>query len=430
VGVFASFLILYCIFGLAGCRLGSRKPVTLTILDPEWSQPDELPRAQRHAQEFTDKTGISLKHFPVPETSLGQLDLLRSLLKTSASSPDVVGIDVIWPGLLADSLVDMRPALGKELSTLDPELIAGYTVNGKVLAAPYHAHVGVLQYRTDLLREYGFTVPPQTWVELEMMAARIQAGERAKGKRDFWGYAWQGAANEGLTCNALEWQASEGGGRIIEDDQTISVNNPATIRAWERAARWVGTISPPGVVAYRELDSMNAWDAGNVAFRRTWQWEYRMSHWKESGITGNSGFTSMPGGAAGRFGTLGGIGLGVTRYSVHPKDAMSLVHFLISRESQPEGGRAGDNGHPPMIELPAIIDPYSEPAQPNPKRGRVVTRPSNVTGPAYEAVTRAYFEAVHAVLVGEKKAPEAAAELEKELVGITGFKKGPPKKLE
>ena len=60
----------------------------------------------------------------------------------------------------------------------------------------------------------------------------------------------------------------------------------------------------------------------------------------------------------------------------------------------------------------------------------MVTRPSNVTGPAYEAVTRAYFEAVHAVLVGEKKAPEAAAELEKELVGITGFKKGPPKKLE
>ena len=57
-----------------------------------------------------------------------------------------------------------------------------------------------------------------------------------------------------LTCNALEWQASEGGGRIIERDKTISVNNPQTIRAWRRAARWVGSISPPSVVAYKEWD--------------------------------------------------------------------------------------------------------------------------------------------------------------------------------
>jgi hypothetical protein len=34
--------------------------------------------------------------------------------------------------------------------------------------------------------------------------------------------------------------------------------------------------------------------------------------------------------------------------------------------------------------------------------------------------------AVHAVLTGEKKAPEAAAVLEKRLVEITGFKIGPP----
>jgi trehalose/maltose transport system substrate-binding protein len=76
------------------------------------------------------------------------------------------------------------------------------------------------------------------------MAARIQAGERAKGKKQFWGFVWQGAADEGLTCDALEWQASDGGGRIIEEDQTISVNNPLAIRAWQRAAHWVGSISP------------------------------------------------------------------------------------------------------------------------------------------------------------------------------------------
>src|SRR5215467_4965148 len=191
-------------FAVAGCRQSTAPPATVTIVDPEWSQPDEMPRAEREAQKFTEETGITVKHLPVPETSLGQLDLLRGLLREGGSGPDVVGIDVIWPGILADDLMDLRAYFSAELATLDPDLVAGYTVNGKVVAMPYHAHVGVLAYRTDLLREYGYAHPPRTWDELEKMALRIQTAERAKGKRDFWGYTWQGAAAESLTCNALE----------------------------------------------------------------------------------------------------------------------------------------------------------------------------------------------------------------------------------
>jgi trehalose/maltose transport system substrate-binding protein len=44
-------------------------------------------------------------------------------------------------------------------------------------------------YGPDLLRQYGYREPPETWDELERMAVRIQAGERAKGQKDFWGYA-------------------------------------------------------------------------------------------------------------------------------------------------------------------------------------------------------------------------------------------------
>jgi trehalose/maltose transport system substrate-binding protein len=50
----------------------------------------------------------------------------------------------------------------------------------------------------------------------------------------------------------------------------VSVNNPAAIRSWERAQRWIGSISPPAVVAYRERDSMGVFDSGNAAFNRLW----------------------------------------------------------------------------------------------------------------------------------------------------------------
>lgn len=260
------------------------------------------------------------------------------------------------------------------------------------------------------------------------MAARIQAGERTKGNKNFWGYLWQGSPAEGLTCNALEWQTSEGGGRIIEDDKTISVNNPAAIRSWERAARWVGRISPPGVVAYRELDSLNIWNSGQAAFRRSWQSDFRLSHWQKSSLGAVTGYTSVPGGPGGRVSTLGGTGLGVSRSAAHPLESIAYIRSLVRRDidSRVERASVEPPQEPELFDLPLELQPYRIPSGSDQQRGGLVARPSIVSGQAYEQVTRAYMMAVHSVLKGEKKAPEAAAALEKQLIEITGFKTGPP----
>ena len=60
----------------------------------------------------------------------------------------------------------------------------------------------------------------------------------------------------------------------------------------------------------------------------------------------------------------------------------------------------------------------------------VVNRPSTVAGQRYDDVDHAYIRAVRSVLTGKTRAPEAATELEKELVGITGFKTGPPSPIQ
>jgi trehalose/maltose transport system substrate-binding protein len=423
----ASFLL--CVLsGLGGCKRPSRQPVTVTVLDPEWSQPDELPAAERESQEITRETGIQVNHLPVPETSLTQLGLWRKLLGERGPIPDVLAIDVVWPGILGEYLMDLKPYAASELAVESPELVAAYTVNGRVVALPYHAQIGVLAYRTDLLREYGYDHPPKTWDELEKMAAHIQEGERAKGNKNFWGYLWQGAAGEGLTCNALEWQISEGGGQIIEEDKTISVNNPAAIRSWQRAARWVGRISPPGVVAYRELDSLNIWNSGQAAFRRSWQSDFRLSHWQKSSLGAVTGYTSVPGGPGGRVSTLGGTGLGVSRSAAHPLESIAYIRSLVRRDIDSRVVRASVEPpqEPALYALPLELQPYRIPSGSDQQRGGIVARPSTVSGQAYEQVTRAYMMAVHSVLTGEKNAPEAAAALEKQLVEITGFKTGPP----
>jgi trehalose/maltose transport system substrate-binding protein len=419
------FLFLLC----EGCvRTSVHEPVTLTLLE-EWSSKTFSEARQQELQQFTRETGIRVSLLPSPDSARQRLALWRELLGTGASGPDVYGIDVIWPGMLAEYFVDLKPYFANEVSLQFPAIAAGYTVDDKLVALAYRADIGLLYYRTDLLRQYGYREPPRTWDDLEIMAARIQAGERAKGKKEFWGFVWQGAADEGLTCNALEWQAAEGGGRIIEENQAISVNNPQTIRAWQRAAHWIGYISPPGVVGYREWDSLNVWVAGDAAFMRHWPSAYVDSQAAGSPIRNKFDAAMLPGGKSGRVGTLGGWGLAVSRFSAHSHEALELVRYLTRRDVQVNRFRV-------LSQPPTLSELYNSPEvlESNPRfdvlsqafRIGIVSRPSNVSGKKYQDVTDAYIQAVHSVLTGEKSAPEAAAALENELVQTTGFKKGPP----
>ena len=105
-------------------------------------------------------------------------------------------------------------------------IIQNNMFNDQLLSLPCWMDVGLLLYRPDLLRMYGFSRPPRTWDALEQMAAVIQKGERARlGTDDFWGYVHEGMVYEGLTCYGLELVASHQGGRIMEDNGKVTVNS-------------------------------------------------------------------------------------------------------------------------------------------------------------------------------------------------------------
>jgi trehalose/maltose transport system substrate-binding protein len=392
---------------------------TLTLIDQAWSGRDYQGRLNEALARFTRQTGIRVEFLPAPETAVEQLATWRKLLEGGAKVPDVYGIDVIWPGILADNLLDLRAYIPEqEIAAHLPELIANNTVNGRLVALPDNLNEGLLFYRVDLLRKYGYRAPPKNWEELEVMARRIQAGERANGNKDFWGFVWQGALSEALTCNALEWQVSEGGGAILDENGKVTVNNPQTIRAWDRAARWVGSISPPGVVAYKEWDAGNMWQAGKAAFMRNWASEYIADRAQEPLTRDRFDIAPLPRGSAGRAATLGGSGYGVSRHSLHPREAAMLVRFLCSRDEQVSRCRN-------TTEAPTISQLYDEPEvlASNPDfprvlevfRNGVALRPSRSAGKMYPDVSRAYSEAVHAVLTRKKSAAQAADELQNQL---------------
>ena len=396
--------------------------VTLVLIDQTWLDNALQDWRNHELQQFTKETGIRVKLLPAREGA-EPLDAWRSFLEGGAKIPDVYGVDVIWPGILAENLLDLKALVpAQEIATHFPDLIATNTVNGKLVALPCLLDVGLLYYRTDLLRDYGYRTPPQTWQELETMAARIQAGERAKGQKDFWGFVWEGASSESLSCNALEWQVSEGGGPIIENS-AVTVNNPETAQAWERAARWVGTISPPGVVSYKEWDAYNIWRAGQAAFMRNWAPPNSGEAVQGTLTKGQFGIASLPRGRAKVAATLGGRGYAISRHSLHPREASMLVRFLCRRDTQLN--RSLKIGKSPTIpELyndPRILaDPYFSTILKTYRQDKVL-RPSMETGKRYPALSRAYFMAVHEVVTGKKPAATALAHLQTELMKITGL---------
>jgi trehalose/maltose transport system substrate-binding protein len=420
---------------LMGCRQPPREAVALQYA---YSWNEDRPQERALLQRFTQETGIRVTNIPIPEASREYVDLARKLLK-DGSGPDLLNVDLIWTPVLEPDLIDLQPYLASEIARLDPQLLRSYSVNGKLVAVPFNVPLGGLAYRTDLLREYGYDHPPRTWDELESMAERIQTGERAKGRKDFWGYVWQGNAAESLTCNALEWQVAARGGRIIERDRTVSVNNPAAIGAWERARRWIGWISPPGVVSYRETDTMLIFDSGRAAFNRMWvltpmsrKGEAREIGWRSSPPVVKTGLSRMPGGAEGSAGTLGGTGTALSSHSTHRQEAIALLRFQL-RSLIDEGEKDHGPGAPIQVELsnpPSISDTHGPPESAKQRASVIVDRPSIETGIAYKAVSKAYSDAVHSVLTGQQSAPEAAAKLEKQLMEMTGFPSGPPKVTE
>lgn len=417
---------------LIGCKKPV-EPVTISFLDPEGllDLGDRRMVSDSAITAFTAETGIRVNHLPTPQDNRAQLQLIRDLLQSGASTPDVYGIDSIWPGMLAQYLIDLKPYFPTEMPNVDPEVLATYLIDSKLTGIPYHPNSSVLYYRADLLRKYGYSAPPKTWDELEKMALRIQKGERAEGKRDFWGFVWPGTTRESLTHIGLEWQVTENGGRTIEANKIVSVNNPNAIHAWERGAHWVGWISPPSVPSYTEWDASNAfWISGNAAFTRGWA-DYFQRHPPDEPFRQDAGATSVPHGKGPRVSTLGGWALGVSKFSTHQPEAIKFVAFLRKRETEIELDHAKSRPvwkNLQLVELPKLLDeayPWARKPGDSPG-GILISRPSAVSGANYEAVSRAYSEAVHSVLTHESTAAAAAAKAEQELVQITGFETGKP----
>ncbi|WP_435388999.1 ABC transporter substrate-binding protein [Halomonas maura] len=370
------------------------------------------------AEQWAEKTGNTVDVISTPNDATEKLSLYQQLLGSQSSDIDVLLIDIVWPGLLDDHLVDLSEYLPADATEgFFPALVDNNTIDGRLVAMPWYTDAGVLYYRKDLLEKYGHEIP-ETWRELTDTAEAIQAAEREAGNGDFWGFSFQGRAYEGLTCNALEWVASHAGGTLVDEEGEVTIDNPRAAAALDLAASWVGSISPEGALNHTEEETRGIFQSGNALFLRNWPYVWALANGEGSEVAGKIGMAPLPHGPEGESrATLGGWNVAVSRYSEHPALAADLAAYITAAPQQK--AHAVKMGRNPTIEA---LYQDEEVLASNPAMGDLyeslaggVPRPSAVTGDAYARVSNAFFNRTHQVLSGDLDGAGAVRQLGREL---------------
>ena len=209
-------------------------------------------------------------------------------------------------------------------------IVANNTVDGKLVAMPWFGDFGILYYRTDLLKKYGYKAPPTTWTELFAMAKKIQDGEqevepellrlRLPGQRVRGPDLRRARVARLLGRRPVHRRAARSRSTTRRRRRSSTCSAPTSARR-RRAA------SPPTRRARRTTPSSAA-TRRSCATGRT---RTRSRPAPTSKVKGKFNVTTLPHGTGSQsVGTVGGWQLAVSKYSKHQDASIEFVRYMTS----------------------------------------------------------------------------------------------------
>jgi multiple sugar transport system substrate-binding protein len=339
-------------------------------------------------------------------------DTNRATLATEISggsaTPDVFMGDVIWPAQfgahqLAVPLSDYLPK--SYFDQFAPGLVTGASYKGKVYGSPLFEDQGFMYYRKDLLAKAGLQ-PPTTWEQLESEAKTLVSKKLVK-----YGFVFQGASYEGLTCNFMEYLTSAGGTATNGDFTKATLDSPAAIKAatFMRSLITSGA-TPAAVSTFQEAQAMSIFAGGDSAFLRNWDYAYSNATTPATGklTAAQVGVEPMPafaGQATPGYSNIGGWNMYINPHSKNINVDLTFIKWLASDQAQTILATK-------YSEIPTTNSVRNSPAVKNVNpvlaiisKTKLVPRPAGT--PNYPALSTAIYTNVNAVLAGSQS-PAAA----------------------
>lgn len=337
----------------------------------------------------------------------------------SGNPYDLIYMDIIWVSEFADKgwLLDLSNRTSpKELTEfLERDVVAGRYQDG-LYRLPFRSDIGLLYYRTDLLKQGGFQ-PPETFQELLEISQALQKQGVIK-----WGYLWQGREYEGLSAMFVEVLQGYGGFWINPTNREVGLDRPEAIAAVRFLVRTVEErISPTAVVSYSEDESLAEFQQGNAVFLRGWPFMGTIANAKNSPIRGKVGIQPMNLNIKNRSGggCKGSWGLGIAKNSKHLNEAWRAIAYLTSVQAQRQF--ILETGHIPsrktLLSEPNIIKKYPHFQQVSKALSQSVLRPPVPEYARASEILQRYLNQALRKQRSPEEAMKAAADETRQLLG-------------
>ncbi|MED1944083.1 MULTISPECIES: extracellular solute-binding protein [Brevibacillus] len=428
-------LTLLMAFSLAACSSTSQQastdttpsqPSTPTAPKTEPAQPtaEKIKLVYARGKDATDSTkklveafqkahpNIEVEIREMPADSGQSHDQYVTMFSAQSSEIDVFDLDVIWPAEFAQAgyllpLDRLMEQDGIETGKYIKGAMDAGNFGGQQWTMPKFIDAGLLFYRKDLVSE-----APKTWDDLIAQAKAT----KGKGGTKF-GYLMQAKQYEGLVCNFVEFSASYGG-KILDEQGKVAVNNPATIKGLKKMIEVVKSdFVPTNITTFMEPESHTAFLEGQAPFIRNWPYQFALAQDQaQSKIVDQVGIAPLPAGDAGSAAALGGWMGGINKFSKHPKEAWEFLKFMTGPEGQKIS--AVEGGLAPTY-LPAYEDADVQKASPLFANkdfvdgvSAAVSRP---TTPIYPKISEVIQIEVSKALAGQQTAEQAVQSMETQM---------------
>lgn len=307
-----------------------------------YSNPDNSGATQQAVDKCNSSSNGSytINYQLLPNDSDGQRQQLTQRLSAQDTSIDLMAMDVNWTAEFAEAGW-VQEWSGDQKSDVENGTLKGAlasaTYDDKLYGAPFNTNTQLLWYRKDLVQ-----TPPATWDEMITQAEQLNSQNKPHYVEV------QGAKYEGLVVwyNSL---VNSAGGTLLNKDGDKANTGDATKQAAEVMKRLATSpAANPSLANTQEDQARLAFESGNSAFQVNYPFVWASGQ-KNPAVAQNMGYAPYPSVKAGEPAkvTIGGINLGVSKFSRNPNKAMEAAKCLRSAENQKVLATVG--GLPPTL---------------------------------------------------------------------------------
>jgi len=268
-------------------------------------------------------------------------ELLVKSLRGKSKEIDILAIDRIWTARFSKWTEPLDAYFSQEERNkiLKPVYQAS-KYNGKLASLPMYFDIGILCYRTDLIKQLDRKSNLESTLKNSITWRRfIQLGKKwsqISGSSSY--YLLAGENFEGLICNYLEILYSKGGEYCPKNGNNLLQKDKIKSLKFLKNLIYKYNITPTKITGFTEVDVYRYALENDIPFFRAWfsnlkdttlfgEYSYKLDSVKFAPLPHFQKYSQA------RY-VYGGWNLVVSKFSRHKKESVKFLKFLMSRKAQ------------------------------------------------------------------------------------------------